>query len=105
MQPVSVTARMPVACLHEPGGIMFKQIKPVGKRVLNLIRALRGAGLLLPGDKVNLAGEKPAIYVGPLEEDDYEMESIMMHAFKLHDGIFIILELPWLNGQLAKLTY
>jgi hypothetical protein len=81
------------------------KIKPDGIRVVALIRAVRNRWDLLPGDKIKLPGERPAKYLGSVEEGDGQPEYIQMHAFRLHDGMLVILEVPALNRQLGRLLY
>ena len=84
---------------------MFINVKPEAKRVVNLIKAVREIGAILPGDKVRMIGEKPAIYVGAIELGDIQVDYIQMHAFRLFDGLQVVLEVPSLNRSLGKLLY
>ena len=84
---------------------MLINVKPEGKRVVNLIKAVRQISTVLPGDKVKMVGEKPATYVGAIEEGDIQTDYIQMHAFTLYDGLQVILEVPSLNRILGKLLY
>jgi len=84
---------------------MLINVKSEGKRVVNLIKAVREIGALLPGDKVKLIGEKPATYLGAIEEGDIQIDYIQLHAFRLFDGMQIVLEAPSLNKSLGKLLY
>jgi hypothetical protein len=69
-------------------------ISEKGARVVQLIRAVKAAGAMMPGDQVRMPGEKPAAYLGPLME-----RGIQMHGFRLFDGTEIVLEAPALNRQ------
>ena len=39
---------------------MLIKVKPESKRVVNLINAVRQVGAILPGDRIEMVGEKPA---------------------------------------------
>ncbi len=84
---------------------MLINVKPEGKRIVNLIKAVREIGAILPGDKVKLIGEKPATYVGAIEEGDIQVDYIQLHTFSLFDGVQVVLEVPSLNRSLGKLLY
>jgi hypothetical protein len=84
---------------------MLANPKQDGKRVLNLIKAVRLIGALLPGDKVSLAGEKPATYTGAIEVGDIQTDYLQMHTFRLSDGLQVVLEIPSLNRHLGRLLY
>jgi hypothetical protein len=84
---------------------MLINVKPEGQRIVNLIRAVRQIGAILPGDKVKLIGESPATYLGAIEEGDIQIDYIQLHAFRLFDGMQIVLEAPSLNKSLGKLLY
>ena len=84
---------------------MTIKLKQNGRRVLNLIMAVREISAILPGDKVRLVGEKPATYEGAIEVGDIQEDDIQMHAFRLFDGLQVILEVPSLNRCLGKLLY
>jgi hypothetical protein len=84
---------------------MLINVKPESKRVVTLIKAVREIGAILPGDKVKMIGEKPAIYVGAIEEGDIQVDHIQLHAFTLFDGVQVVLEAPSLNRSLGKLLY
>jgi hypothetical protein len=75
------------------------------KRIVNLIKAVREIGAILPGDKVILSSEKPATYLGAFEEGDMQVDYIQLHAFELFDGLQVVLESPSLNRSLGKLLY
>jgi hypothetical protein len=75
------------------------------KRIINLIRAVRKIATLLPGDKIKLAGEEPATYVGAIEEGDIQIDYIQLHTFTLCDGVQVVLEAPSLNRSLGRLLY
>ena len=68
-----------------------------GIRVVALIKAVRSAGEIVPGDKVQMLHEQPATYVGPTAVED----GIQMHKFRLFDGMEISLEVPALTAALA----
>jgi hypothetical protein len=78
---------------------------PKAQRIVTLIRAVREIGTLLPGDQIKMIGEKPATYLGALEEGDIQVDYIQMHAFRLFDGLQVILEAPTLNRSLGKYLY
>jgi hypothetical protein len=84
---------------------VLSNIKPEAKRIVNLIRAIRQNGAILPGDKIQIINEKPAIYNGAIEEGDIQTNYIQVHLFTLHDGIQIVMEAPTLNRYLGKLIY
>jgi hypothetical protein len=50
-------------------------------RIVELVRAVRLAGEIAPGDKVQMPHEQPATYIGPVMEDE-----IQMHEFRLFAG-------------------
>jgi hypothetical protein len=77
----------------------------VGKRVLNLVYAVRAISVLLPGERVKIFGEKPALYVGPIEADDFQIDCLQMHAFSLHDRLLVVLAVPALNRSLGRWLY
>ena len=68
-----------------------------GIRVVALIRAVRSAGEIVPGDKVQILHEQPATYVGPAAVED----GIQMHKFWLFDGMEVPLEVPALTAALT----
>ena len=81
---------------------MAISISEKGKRVAQLIKAVRAAGVIVPGAKVLMPDERPATYTGPVMDGD-----IQMHEFHLFDGTEIVLEVPALNpksGQVALLV-
>jgi hypothetical protein len=84
---------------------MLINVKPQSKRAVNLINAVRAIGAILPGDRIQVAGEKPATYIGSSEEGDIQVDYIQLHFFKLHDGVQVIVEAPSLNRSLGKLIY
>ncbi len=71
----------------------------------HLIKAVRQIGAILPGDKVKMIGEKPATYMGAIEEGDIQVDYLQMHTFELFDGVQVVLEIPSLNRSLGKLLY
>lgn len=80
---------------------MTLSISEKGKRIVQLIKAVRAAGVLVPGNKVLMSDERPATYIGPVMEDGNQM-----HEFRLFDGTEIVFEVPALNqkpGQVALL--
>jgi hypothetical protein len=79
--------------------------KPDGKRVVNLINAVREISAIFPGDRIKMIGEKPAIYLGAIEVGDIQVDYIQMHAFQLFDGLLVVLQVPFLNRRLGKLLY
>ena len=82
---------------------MTLSISEKGKRIVKLIKSVRAAGVLMPGDKVQMPDERPAAYIGPAAVED----GIQMHEFRLFDGTEVILEVPTLNpkpGQVALLV-
>ena len=46
---------------------MALSISEKGKRIVKLIKSVRTAGVLVPGDKVQMPDERPAAYIGPLK--------------------------------------
>ena len=84
---------------------MFINVTPEGKRVVNLIKAVRLVNFILPGDKIKLIGELPATYLGAVEEGDLQGDYIQMHTFRLWDGVQVVLEVPSLNRILGKYLY
>ena len=82
---------------------MALSISEKGKRIVKLIKSVRAAGVLVPGDKVQMPDEGPAAYIGPSAVED----GIQMHEFRLFDGTEVVMEVPVLNpesGQVALLT-
>ena len=80
---------------------MTPTISEKGKRVVQLIKAVKAAGVLVPGDKVLMLDERSATYIGPVMEGGFQM-----HKFRLFDGTEIVFEVPALNqkpGQVALL--
>ncbi len=75
------------------------------QRIIRLIRALRQIDDILPGDKIKLSGEKPAIYLGALEDGDIQVDYLQAHIFELFDGVQVVLEVPSLNRILGKFLY
>jgi len=84
---------------------MLIKCKSRGQRIVNLIKAVRQIGAILPGDKVKMIGGKPATYMGAIEEGDIQVDYIQMHTFELFDGVQVVLEIPSLNRSLGKLLY
>jgi hypothetical protein len=81
---------------------MILSISEKGKRVVKLIKAVKAAGVLVPGNKVLMPDERPAAYIGPVMEG-----GIQMHEFHLFDGTEVVLEASALNqkpGQVALLV-
>ena len=66
---------------------------------------MRGCGPLLPGDRIKMIGEKPAVYTGCLEVGDLQVDYIQLHTFRLADGVQVILEVPSLNRSLGKYIF
>ena len=80
---------------------MALSISEKGKRIVQLIKAVQAAGVIVPGDKVLMPDERPAAYIGPVMDG-----GIQMHEFRLFDGTEVVLEVPALNrepGQVALL--
>ena len=80
---------------------MALSISEKGKRIVQLIKAVRAAGEITPGAKVLMPDERPAAYIGPVMDG-----GIQMHEFRLFDGTEVVLEVPALNpkpGQVALL--
>jgi hypothetical protein len=78
---------------------MTLSIYEKGKRIVQLIKAVRAAGEIVPGAKVLMPDEGPAAYIRPVMDG-----GIQMHEFHLFDGTEVILEVPALNqkpGQVA----
>ena len=81
---------------------MAISISEKGKRIVQLIKAVRAAGEITPGAKVLMPDERPAAYIGPVMDG-----GIQMHEFHLFDGTEVVLEVPTLNqkpGQAALLV-
>jgi hypothetical protein len=66
---------------------MALTISEKGKRIVKLIKSVRAAGVLVPGDTVRVPDERPAAYIGPSIVED----GIQMHAFRLFDGTEVIM--------------
>ena len=79
---------------------MTLSISEKGKRIVKLIKSVRAAGALVPGDKVQMPGERPATYIGPSAVED----GIQMHAFRLFDGTEVVMEVPTLNPEPGQVT-
>ena len=84
---------------------MFNKDKPKAQRIVNLIKSVRKLGTIFPGDKIKMIGEKPATYLGALEEGDIQVDYIQTHVFRLFDGLQVVLDVPALNRSLGKLLY
>jgi hypothetical protein len=84
---------------------MPASLKPQAQRFVNLIKAVRDSVALLPGDRIEVSGEKPATYIGAIEMGDIQVDYLQLHAFRLWDGIHVILAAPSLNRSLGKLLY
>ena len=81
---------------------MTLSISEKGKRIIQLIKAVRVAGEIVPGAKVLMPDERPAAYIGLVMDG-----GIQMHEFHLFDGMEVVLEVPALNpkpGQVALLV-
>jgi hypothetical protein len=52
-----------------------------------LIKSIRAAGALIPGDTVWMPDERPAAFIGPSAVEN----GIQMHAFRLFDGTEVIM--------------
>ena len=82
---------------------MTLSISEKGKRIVQLIKAVRAAGVIVPGSKILMPDERPAAYIGPSAVED----GIQMHEFRLFDGTEVVMEVPVLNpesGQVALLA-
>jgi hypothetical protein len=80
---------------------MSLSISEKGRRVVQLIKAVKAVGAFVPDDKVLMPDERPAAYIGSVMED-----GIQMHEFRLFDGTEVVLEVSALNrepGQVALL--
>ena len=84
---------------------MLTNMKLETRRLVNLIMAVRAVGAILPGDRVKMISEKPALYLGAIEMGDIQVDYIQMHAFQLFDGVLVVLQVPSLNRSLGKLLY
>lgn len=73
---------------------MALSISEKGKRVVQLIKAVRTAGLIVPGAKVLMPDERPAAYIGLMMDG-----AIQMQEFHLFDGTEVVLEVPVLNEK------
>ena len=76
---------------------MAISISKKGKRIVQLIKAVRAAGEMVPGAKVLMPDERPAAYIGPVMDG-----GIQMHKFHLFDGTEVILEMPALNPKTGQ---
>ena len=74
-------------------------ISKKGARIVKLIKAVRGAGTIVPGNKVLIPEEQPATYMGPVMDG-----GIQMHEFRLFDGMEVVLEVPALNREGGQVT-
>jgi hypothetical protein len=54
------------------------------RRIVNLIKSVRQLGTIFPGDKIKVIGEKPATYLGALEEGDIQVDNT--HCTPLPSG-------------------
>jgi len=71
-----------------------------GKRVVQLFRAIRSAGVFPPGTKIPMADEEPATYIGPADVQD----GVQMHEFHLHDGTEVLLEVEVLTEAMMPVS-
>ena len=78
---------------------MALSISAKGKRIVQLIKAIRAAGVIVPGAKVLMPDERPAAYIGPVMDG-----GIQMHEFHLFDGTEVILDVPALNQKLGQVA-
>ena len=78
---------------------MNLSISEKGRRVVQLIKAVEAAGVLVSGDKVLMPDERPAAYISPVMEG-----SIKMHEFRLFDGMEVVLEVPALNREPGRVA-
>lgn len=78
---------------------MTLTISEKGKRVVQLIKAVKATGVLVPGNKVLMPYERPATYIGPVTEG-----GIQMHEFRLFDGTEVVLEVPALNREPGRVV-
>ena len=78
---------------------MTLSISEKGKRVVQLIKAVKAVGAFVPGDKVLMPDERPASYIGPVMEG-----GIQMHEFRLFDGTEVVLEVPALNREPGRVA-
>ncbi len=70
-----------------------------GKRIVQLITAVKAAWVFVPGAKVLMPDERPAAYIGPVME-----EGIQVHEFRLFDGTEVVLEVPALNREPGRVA-
>ena len=77
---------------------MALSISEKGKRVVQLIKAVRAAGEIVPGAKVLMPEERPATYIGPVMDDD-----IQMHEFHFLTGRKSYWKFRFLSRNPAKL--
>ena len=78
---------------------MALSISEKGKRIVQLIKAVKAAGVIVPGAKVLMPDERPAAYIGPVMEG-----GIQMHEFRLFDGTEAVLEVPALNREPGRVV-
>jgi hypothetical protein len=84
---------------------MHLKEEPIRKRLLNLVRVISQRGPMLPGDRVSMIGEHPAVYLGVIEAGDLHLEYLQLHIFRLHGGLIVVIEAPYLNRWLCRLLY
>jgi hypothetical protein len=91
-----------VSLLFWKGETMALSISEKGRRIVQLIKAVRAAGEIVPGAKVLMPEERPAASIGTVMDG-----AIQMQEFHLFDGTEVVLEVPVLNpkpGQGALLV-
>jgi hypothetical protein len=87
-------AKLRIPFIFQKGATMILSISEKGKRVVKLIKAVKAAGVLVPGNKVLMPDERPATYIGPVMEG-----GVQMHEFRLFDETEVVLEVPALNRE------
>ena len=78
---------------------MTLSISEKGKRIVQLIKAVKAVGAFVPDYKVLMPDERPAAYIGPVME-----EGIQMHEFRLFDGTEVVLKVPALNREPGRVA-
>jgi hypothetical protein len=102
---LTAAQHVPIHWNESDGETMLNKDKPQGQRIINLIHSVRQIGFILPGEKVEMIGEKPATYLGSIEEGDIQVDYLQIHKFELSDCVQVVLENTSLNRSLGKLLY
>jgi len=65
---------MRVSLLFWKGETMARSISEKGRRIVQLIKAVRPAGEIVPGAKVLMPDERPAAYIGQVMDGATQMQ-------------------------------